>query len=96
MSAYIIFIRNSISDPDEMKIYQSLAPAASAKHDVTAIARYGAAEALEGENVEGVVIVRFESMDAAKAWYYSPEYQRALPHRLKGSDYRVILTDGIA
>jgi Domain of unknown function (DUF1330) len=32
-------------------------------------------------------------MAAAKAWYDSPEYQDAKQHRLRGADFRIILTE---
>ncbi|MDT3750526.1 MULTISPECIES: DUF1330 domain-containing protein [Pseudomonas] len=32
---------------------------------------------------------------AAREWYFSPAYQVALQHRLKGAVYRVFLIDGI-
>jgi len=42
-----------------------------------------------------VVIVSFPTMEEAKAWYNSPAYQAALPYRLKGAEYRVILAQGL-
>ncbi len=33
-------------------------------------------------------------MDAARAWYHGPAYQDALKHRLRGAEYRVMLTAG--
>ncbi|KCZ90999.1 DUF1330 domain-containing protein [Hyphomonas jannaschiana] len=50
---------------------------------------------LEGADADGVVILRFPDMDAAKAWYTSPEYQAARAHRFQAADYRVILVDGV-
>lgn len=94
VSAYVIFVRNSVSDPDEMARYGELARKVPSQ-GLTPLARYGKAEALEGDPVDGVVIAKFETMEAAKAWYFSPEYQAALPHRLKGADYRVFLTEGL-
>lgn len=95
MSAYIIFIRNSITDPEEMKIYGGKAAKVPPNPKMKALALYGAAEALEGQACEGVVMIEFPTMDEARAWYNSPEYQDALQHRLKGADYRVILTAGL-
>ncbi len=95
MPAYAIFIRESVTDQAELDVYSTMVPAAAALHKYTPIAAYGASEAWEGEPSLGVVILRFDDMDAARAWYYSPEYQAALEHRLKGATYRVVLTDGI-
>ncbi|HEY2660409.1 MAG TPA: DUF1330 domain-containing protein [Caulobacteraceae bacterium] len=95
MSAYVIFIRDKIIDPDEMATYAALAREARGQHKLRPLVFYGDKEALEGPEVDGVVVVEFETMDAAKAWYNSPAYQEAKAHRLKGAQYRVILADGL-
>jgi uncharacterized protein (DUF1330 family) len=95
MAAYIVFIRNSVSDQSEMDQYNAKAGASTAGHALTPLAFYGPNETLEGEPAEGVVLLRFDDMAAARAWYDSPAYQDALKHRLAGADYRVILTDGV-
>ncbi len=46
--------------------------------------------------MEGAVIVSFPTMEAARAWYHGPGYTAARQHRIKGSDYRVFLIDGVA
>lgn len=93
--AYIIFIKNSVHDAEAMATYGKLAAGASAGHAMTPLAFYGPCETLEGQEAEGVVLVSFPSTEEAKAWYNSPAYQEALPHRLKGADYRVILAEGM-
>lgn len=95
MPAYAIFIRNSIKDEAEFAAYGPKAAAAGAGHPIKPLAFYGALETLEGDPAEGVVLVEFPDMDAAKAWYHSPAYQDALQHRLRGADYRVILVQGL-
>lgn len=62
---------------------------------MTPLAFYGPVETLEGDPADGVVLIAFPTMEEAKAWYDSPAYQEALPHRLKGADYRVILAQGL-
>jgi len=39
------------------------------------LAAYGRYEVLEGSDLEGVVIVEFPSLEAAKDWYDSPAYR---------------------
>ena len=95
MTAYAIFIKNSTIDAEEMKIYSRLAGGARGDHPLTALAAYGPLEVLEGDAAEGVVLLSFPDMAAAKAWYDSPAYQEAKQHRLKGADYRVILAQGL-
>lgn len=95
MTAYVIFIRNAITDAEEMATYGQKAAGARGDHKMTPLAFYGPVETLEGDKADGVVLISFPSMDEAKAWYNSPAYQEALPHRLKGADYRVILAEGL-
>lgn len=95
MSAYVILIRNSIVNQSEVDTYASMARKARGAEPPTPLAYYGEAIALEGADVNGVVILEFKSMDAAKAWYESPAYQEAKAHRLRGADCRVILADGV-
>jgi uncharacterized protein (DUF1330 family) len=56
---------------------------------------YGAQTPLEGEAPDGVVILKFDSTEDAKAWYYSPAYQEAVVHRLKAADYRGVIVEGL-
>ncbi len=96
MSAYIIFIRDETLDQHEMDVYAQKASEARGDHPITPLAFYGQAEGLEGPPAEGVVLLSFPDMAAARAWYHSPAYQAAKEHRLKGAKYRVVLTEGIA
>lgn len=95
MSAYVVYVRDRITDPEEFKIYQESAPAASVGHPITPLAFYGAVETLEGSLVDGAVILEFPTVADAKASYNSPLYQEALKHRLKGAEYRVFIIEGI-
>ena len=95
MAAYIIFIRDRMKDADEFATYGALAREARGDHKLTPLAFYGDVETLEGDTADGVVVVSFPTMDEAKAWYNSPAYQKAKAHRLKGADYRVVLTQGL-
>ncbi len=95
MTAYVIFIRDSIKDAEEMATYGQKAGAARGDHAITALAFYGAVETLEGPKVDGAVLLSFPDAAAAHAWYDSPAYQDALQHRLKGADYRVLIVEGL-
>jgi uncharacterized protein (DUF1330 family) len=95
MSAYVIFVRDRITDPEEFKKYGESASAATAGHPVTPLAFYGAIDTLEGQRVDGAVVLEFPTMADARAWYDSPLYQDALQHRLKGAEYRVFIVEGI-
>ncbi len=94
MSAYVIFIKGRTLDEEQMRIYNDQALSTLADHDVRALAFYGAHQELEGEEAEGIVLLEFPSMAAAKAWYESEDYVRVRQYRLKGADFRVLLVQG--
>lgn len=96
MTAYVVYVRDRITDPEEFRKYEESAGAASAGHPVTPLAFYGAVETLEGAPVDGAVILQFPTLAHAKAAYDSPLYQEALKHRLKGAEYRVFIVEGLA
>lgn len=92
--AFAVFIKESTKDEAEMAHYNVLAGASFKDRAVTVHAAYGPQEVLEGPPAEGVVILEFPSMTAAKEWYFSPDYQAALQHRMNGAAYRAILVEG--
>ena len=96
MTAYVLFIRESqIRDVPEMQTYQRMAMAGPPDPKLTALVAYGAMEALEGKLPDGVVLLQFPTVEDAKAWYLSPAYQAAVPHRQKGADYRAFIVQGL-
>ena len=96
MAAYMIFIREGeIVDHAAMADYrQSNSSVAPADYDLEPLVVYGRMEALEGDAPDGIVVLRFPSVDAARKWYFSPGYQAALAHRQRAADYRVVLVEG--
>ena len=94
MPAFIVFTRDKTRDPAELAIYTQKAGPASAGHAVKPLAVYGHHEVLEGDPVEGVVILEFPTFEEAKAWYDSPAYRDAREHRFKGADYRAVIVQG--
>ncbi|MCW1383894.1 DUF1330 domain-containing protein [Novosphingobium sp. KCTC 2891] len=95
MAAYAIFIRNSTSDPAGMEKYGQMAGPTMAGHKVQPLVVYNPCETPEGEPAEGLVVLKFDTMAEAKAWYESDAYQEAAKVRKASSDYRVILTEGL-
>ncbi|MFF2090068.1 DUF1330 domain-containing protein [Paenibacillus sp. NPDC058174] len=96
MSAYIVFVRDKINDPEELDIYAKLAPPSLAGHPVKPLAAYGTHEVIEGPPIEGAAILEFPSFEEARAFYYSPSYQEAVKHRLKGAAYRSFIIEGVS
>ncbi|MDJ0276440.1 DUF1330 domain-containing protein [Sphingomonas sp. 2R-10] len=95
MSAYAIFIRKRARDAEELKFYADLVTPLLATSGATVVAAYGALHPLEGAAPEGVVIAWFDTMEAARAFYDSPEHQVALKHRFLGADYRSMIVEGL-
>jgi uncharacterized protein (DUF1330 family) len=95
MTAYVVFIKDGVNDPAEMELYAAKAGASTAGHPLTPLAFYGTNETWEGQTAEGLVIIAFPDMAAAKAWYTSPAYEAAKVHRLAGATYRVMVTEGV-
>lgn len=80
MPAYLI-ARYDITDPDGYAAYGAAAGPSVALHHGEVVVADRDALALEGSKPSNVVVLRFPSAEAAVAWYESPEYQAALPHR---------------
>jgi uncharacterized protein (DUF1330 family) len=93
MSAYVI-VEIEVDDPVGYQEYRPLAAASVARHGGRFVARGGQRETFEGEWSGRVVVLEFESLDAARAWYYSDDYQEALPLRLRASRGRMIAVEG--
>ena len=94
MATYIVFIRESTHDAAELAAYSQQVGDTLTGHPVTVLAAYGRQEVFEGPDVEGVVILKFPTFEAAKAWYDSPAYREVREHRFRGSDYRGVIVEG--
>jgi uncharacterized protein (DUF1330 family) len=96
MAAYLVFIREgAVRDADAMAEYSKRARAAGGEVKATPLVAYGAIEGVEGEPADGMVIMQFDTVEEAKAWYNRPGYLDAVPHRQKGADYRVMVVQGL-
>lgn len=96
MPAYVIFIREApVRDPDAMAEYRRINQQNVGDFKLKPLVVYGASEAVEGKPPDGVVVLEFPTVEDAKAWYNSPGYQAAVPHRLRAADYRAIIVQGV-
>ena len=94
MVAYVVMVRDKMTDPAAFETYSSLAGPAAVGHAMTPLAIYGKLETLEGPEIEGAVILQFPSIEEAKAWYDSPAYQAAAVHRKAGAVYHGFVVEG--
>jgi uncharacterized protein (DUF1330 family) len=92
--AYIV-VRVDISDPEAYARYAAEATEAQKKYGVRVLARGGRHEALEGQARARNVVLEFESADAARAYYFSPEYQKAKKEREGAAQMEMVLVEGV-
>jgi uncharacterized protein (DUF1330 family) len=60
------------------------------------IVRGGKIAPLEGEAPKGIVVIAFESIEKAQAWYDSPAYREIRPIRHRSAKSRVFILEGAA
>ena len=94
-SAYII-ANVTVTNPAQYEEYKKLSSAAMQVYGAEVCARGGKAEVLEGDwTPERVVILKFPSLEAAKAFDASPEYGRARAARQGAAIMRMIVVQGV-
>jgi uncharacterized protein (DUF1330 family) len=76
MAAYMI-AEMDVSDPAAYEAYKAAAADVMARYGGRYIVRGGEALVLEGAPPKRVVVVEFDSLEAARRWYSSPDYQAA-------------------
>lgn len=95
MPAYLI-ARVRVKNPAAYEEYKRLASAAIAKFGGRYRARGGTTVTLEGdEETSRVVIVEFESLERAREWYRSPEYQKAIAARTECATGQFVAIEGV-
>ncbi|CDN48093.1 DUF1330 domain-containing protein [Neorhizobium galegae] len=95
MTAYAIFIQERSRDAAELQTYAEMLRPLLGESGGTVLAAHGPQDVLEGAAPDGVVMVSFPTMEAARAFYDSPGYQAAVKHRFLGADYRSFIIGGI-
>ena len=95
MPAYLI-LDIHVEDPEEYAAYRERAPATLEAYGARYLVRGGAHEVLEGDwDPERVVVVEFPSVERAREWYRSPEYQELAAMRQRAAPGQVILVEGV-
>ena len=94
-SAYII-ANVTVTNPAQYEEYKKLSSAAMQVYGAEVCARGGKAEVLEGDwTPERVVILKFPTLEAARAFNASPEYGRARAARQGAAVMRMIVVQGV-
>ncbi len=96
MPAYIIVTRESpVRNQVGIETYSKMNRESPRDPNLTPLVIYGAIEGLEGIAPDGVIMLKFPTLEDAKAWYNSPAYQAALPYRVNSADYRAFIVEGL-
>lgn len=95
MAAYLI-IDAVTTDPDALARYKAIAGPVVERFGGRYLVRGGTVEPMEGDwDPERIVVVAFPTMDAARAFYRSPDYAEALTVSKGAQRRRMILVDGV-
>ena len=95
MSAYII-ANVEVTNPTQYEDYKKWSSAAMQAHGAEVCVRGGKVEVLEGDWApERIVILKFASVEAAKAFNDSPEYGKARAARQGAAVMRMVVVEGM-
>jgi uncharacterized protein (DUF1330 family) len=95
MPAYII-VEIEVTDPVGYEEYKKQAAATVEQYGGKYIVRGGACETLEGDwQPNRIVVLQFDNMGAARAWFTSPEYVEPRKQRHRTAKTRMILVEGL-
>ena len=95
MAAYLI-ADVTVTNQDIFREYMNQAPSTVESYGGKYLVRGGALEKLEGVwDPNRLVVIEFESMDKAKNWYSSREYEGPIKLRHKSAETYVVFVEGV-
>jgi uncharacterized protein (DUF1330 family) len=95
MSGYII-ANVTVTNPAQYENYRKWSTAAIQVHGAEVCVRGGKVAVLEGDwTPERLVILKFPTFDAARAFYDTPEYLTAREARAGAAIMRMIVVEGL-
>lgn len=90
-----VILTEAIKDRDGMAAYARAAQPAMTPGTVSILAADPAPQSLEGQwHGDQTVILEFESVQAAKDWYHSEQYQTAAKLRQAAADCNAVIVSG--
>ena len=95
MTAYVVG-RVEVTDPDRYKEYMKKTLGVIEKYEGKFIVRGGEVVTLEGsEETRRMVVIEFPSLEKAKEFYHSSEYQDAKKRREGAASAQFLAVDGV-
>src|SRR5215510_14706946 len=95
MAAYVIMdvkVKDAVGYEEYRRAGSPSVPQYGGKY----IVRGGRVGVVEGDSQPNrIIVIEFATVDQAKRWYNSPEYQAALKGRLRTADSKVIIVEGL-
>jgi uncharacterized protein (DUF1330 family) len=85
-----------VTDAAAMKKYGEKVADTMAPFNHHFVVRGGKPEALEGDQPKSIVMIAFDSVEQAHAWYDSPAYQAIKPIRQSAAKSRIFIVEGVA
>lgn len=96
MPAYVIAVLQ-VTDEEEYDRYRQQTPGTLALYGGKFIARGGHLEVLEGDwEPTRVVLIEFDSVEQAKRWWTSPEYEAIKPLRQAAANSSLLVVEGVS
>jgi uncharacterized protein (DUF1330 family) len=93
--AYVV-VEFKLTDPEGIKPYAERAEATFKAYGGRLLVRGGTVVPLEGVAPKPrVVIIAFDSLAKARAWYGSPAYAQILPIRLRSGEADTYIVEGV-
>ncbi len=95
MAGYVV-VQVIVHDPDGFAKYRAMVPPTLAAYGGRYLVRAGEYECLEGQwDPKRLVIIRFDDVDKAKAWWNSEEYAPAKQLREQTTESKLIIVEGV-
>ena len=85
-----------VTDPATFAKYSAKVPGTVAQYGGHYVIRGGKFDSIEGDAPKRFVVIQFDSVEKAKAWEDSPEYNAIKPIRHSSAKSRVFIIEGAA
>ena len=96
MAAYVVARQDEITHPQGFARYREMVPAIIEQFGGRFLVRGGKAEALEGDwEPSRLIIIEFDSVERAKAWWSSEQYAEAKALRQRTANTTLTVVEGV-